>query len=113
MIVMAVILTLAVIAASVFAERYLARRKSFLPGLIVPCLCLILLVFGLLYGYPFEPQYTGAFPPANYMEHARFLDIQNMQTVLPVINVTALFALLNVYFTERKKQASVHQQPKG
>jgi hypothetical protein len=103
-----VIVVSGVVVGAIFAEKYLAQKKSWIPGMILPCLFAILLILGLIYRYSL-PWLTldNITPNSSNQELNYYMTKETTRMILSSSNVMLVFltSLLYRYERRQKKQS--------
>lgn len=102
--ILAVFTTLIVAVLARLTEHYLAKKKSWFPGLLLPLVFAIVLTLGLRYGYP-PWEIPTPFPPSDYDAHKAYLADQWIRVFLLVMNLMILFNVLFIYLHARIKSS--------
>ena len=82
-------------------ESYLARRKSWLPGAVIPLALALFLLWGIFFGYPF-PQLVAAELPGSLAELKAMEITDLMGFFVFFMNVWMLVTTLEVFLRTRK-----------
>lgn len=95
----------AVIVGAIHTENYLAKKKSWIPGIVLPCIFILIFVLASQYGYPFLGLTADNITPSSSIQELNIYISNDLKRfLLRLLNILLINVTIFLFITERKKR---------